>query len=240
MPCPFRTRTNLISDVPSPIDFHDPVQARAWETDTIARKPWRPEFFAAFAAALKNNFVNFPSPPGGEGRAPALAQQGRTRVPGEGQISVLELGSGPGHLARVILSDCPEATYCALDFSETMHGLARERLGSLAARVQFIARDFRKPDWRQGLGPFDAVVTMQAAHELRHKRHLPKLLSRIINVLTPGGVFLYCDHYAEGGRNPDLMLTRDNQPRALEQAGFSDVRRMLDKVGMALYSAHRR
>src|SRR6185437_6284354 len=122
-------------DIPSPIDFHDPAQARAWETDTVARRPYRPEFFAAFASELKNNLVD-----------PFL---------------LLELGSGPGHLARAILSECPGATYYALDFSEAMHSLARERLDTLSRRVQFVTRNFCQPDWCDGLGPFDAVVTMQ-------------------------------------------------------------------------------
>jgi SAM-dependent methyltransferase len=200
-------------DVPSPIDFRDPVQARAWEADTVARRPWRPEFFAAFASELTSNFAD--------------------------PFSLLELGSGPGHLAQVILPNCRGGNYCALDFSEAMHDLARERLGMVSRSVQFVTRDFCKPDWSKGLGPFDAVVTMQAAHELRHKRHLPKLLSQVIDILTPGGIFLYCDHYSEGGQNPDLMLNREDQPRALEKAGFCDIRRLLDKGGMALYAARR-
>jgi SAM-dependent methyltransferase len=198
-------------DVPSPIDFHDAAQARAWETDTIARRPWRPEFFAAFASALSARFRN--------------------------EFRVLELGSGPGHLAKVILAAREGADYCALDFSEAMHALARERLGQLASRVDFITADFRAPDWPQKLPRFDAVVTIQAAHELRHKRHLPKLLEQVREVLKPAGVFLYCDHYAEGGQNPDLMLKREEQPRALEAAGFCDIVLLLDKGGMALYSA---
>jgi SAM-dependent methyltransferase len=200
------------SDVPSPVDFHDPAQAQAWETDTIERRPWRPEFFAAFASVLNKNFA--------------------------GPFSVLELGSGPGHLTRVILLECPQANYCALDFSEAMHGLARERLAALSRRVQFVTRDFCKPDWYQGLAA-DAIVTMQAAHELRHKRHLPKLLLQVRDVLRSGGIFLYCDHYSEGGQNPDLMLAREEQPQALDNAGFTDVRRLLDKGGMALYVARR-
>ena len=56
-------------DVPSPIDFHDPVQARAWVQDTIRRRPYRPRFFAAFASALNERF--------------------------DKPLDILELGSGP-------------------------------------------------------------------------------------------------------------------------------------------------
>ena len=198
-------------DVPSPIDFHDPAQAKSWEQNTIVRRPWRPEFFQAFASELNSRFSQ--------------------------PFSVLELGSGPGHLAQQILSACQVARYCALDFSDAMHALACERLGPFAAKVEFVIRDFRSAEWSEGLGRFDAVVTMQAAHEIRHKRHLPKLLTQIRAVMVPDGILLYCDHYAEGGENSDLMLNRDDQPLVLERAGFTDVRRLLEKGGMALYAA---
>jgi SAM-dependent methyltransferase len=200
-------------DVPSPIDFHDPVQARKWEQETIVNRPWRPAFFAAFVSALNARFTR--------------------------PFSVLELGSGPGHLAEAILSGCRVAHYAALDFSEAMHDLARERLKTDLSRVEFITRDFRTSDWPQGLGPFDALVTIQAAHELRHKRHLPNFLKRARGLLAPDGSFLYCDHYAEelAWKHPALYLHPKEQPLALERAGFTRIARLLDKGGMALFSA---
>jgi hypothetical protein len=39
-----------------------------------------------------------------------------------------------------------------------MHEIARDR-------VTFVTRDFREPIWPGGLGTFDALVTLQAAHE---------------------------------------------------------------------------
>jgi len=199
-------------DVPSPIDFHDLAQARQWERDTIEARPWRPEFFAAFVSTLKRKF--------------------------DRPFTVLELGSGPGHLEEQILSYCLVSSYAALDFSQAMHQLARERLTRHPSKVDFISRDFRVATWSEGLKPFDALVTMQAAHELRHKRHLVKFLSQAHALLPHGGLMLYCDHYAEAGsqKHPDLYLNREDQPRALETAGFTGVRRLLDKGGMALYS----
>ena len=64
---------------------------------------------------------------------------------------MLELGSGPGHLAREILTRCAITDYVALDFSPVMHGLARDHLGALAARVTFTTRDFRHPTWTADL-----------------------------------------------------------------------------------------
>jgi SAM-dependent methyltransferase len=200
-------------DVPSPIDFHDPIQARAWVEDTVRRRPYRADFFVAFVAALNER----------GSRAP----------------DILELGSGPGHLAEQILRHCAVRRCVALDFSAAMHDLARARLKPFIDRVDFVQRDFREPDWGEGLGRFDAVVTLQAAHETRHKRHLPAFLRTARERLIAGGPLLYADHYAEEGsdKNPHLMVAREEQPIALENAGFGKVTLLLDNGGMALYAA---
>ena len=200
-------------DVPSPIDFRDPAQAKAWEATTMARRPYRAQFFAAFVAAICDQFSQ--------------------------SVSLLELGSGPGHLAEQILRYCEVSRYVALDFSAAMHDLARERLGTLASKVEFVEHDFRATDWPKGLGLFDCVVTMQAAHETRHKRHLPDFLSRARQCLVPGGMLLYCDHYWEAGtgKNPQLDVSAEEQPIALRNAGFTRVEKLLDMGGMALFAA---
>jgi len=197
-------------DVPTGVDFLDPAHAREWTHDAPKKRPSRSRFFACCGNALA-----------------AL-----------GEPRVLELGSGPGHLARVIVEMCPTTSYVALDFSEPMHVLARAHLGAFAERVTFVTRNFRDPAWPDGFGPFDAIVTNQAVHETRHKRHHVPLLQRARSLLVPGGLLLYCDGYLrETTKYPDLVLTRDEQPLALERAGFTAVQRLLDDDGMALYAA---
>src|SRR5262249_48737925 len=111
-------------DIPSPIDFHDLAQARAWVENTALRRPWRPAFFDAFAAALKAQFQR--------------------------PFTVLELGSGPGQLAEQILGQCTVRHYTALDFSEAMHSIAGERLGAWRDTVTYLTRDFRDAGWADG------------------------------------------------------------------------------------------
>jgi SAM-dependent methyltransferase len=195
-------------DVPIRVDFRDPATARTWIEQTRIKRPYRPRFFAAFCAAL----------------APRR------------QLRILELGSGPGQLAREILGHCDVDTYVALDFSPAMHAIAAETLGELASRATFVTRDFRLPNWPHELGTFDAVVTLQAAHETRHKRHLVPLLERARTVLASGGVVLYADHYLTPETGiPALMPARDDQPLALERAGFVDVQLCYEEGAMALW-----
>jgi len=201
-------------DVPNPIDFHNPRDAEAWVEQTARNRPWRPEFFETYVQALNERFRQ--------------------------SFSVFELGSGPGLLAEQVLENCCVRSYIALDFSEAMHEMARQRLGRFLERVEFVQRDFRSPDWTCGLGPFDAVLTMQAAHEVRHKRHVPALLEQLRRLLAAEGLLLFCDHYSTAQRpanNPDLYLSRDEQPIALANAGVASVECLLDKGGMALYRA---
>jgi hypothetical protein len=66
---------------------------------------------------------------------------------------------------------------------------------------------------------------------------LPVFLRGAKEALKPGGLLLYCDHYAGDGKNPDLFPAVEAQPAALREAGFSQIRCCLDLGGMALFSA---
>ncbi len=198
------------ADVPLVVDFRVAATARTWVEETRIKKPFRPAFFAAFCAAL----------------------------PPQRALRILELGSGPGQLAREILLRCDVTSYVALDWSQPMHDLAAEHLGELADRVTFLIRDFREPTWPVNLGVFDAIVTMQAAHETRHKRHVVTLFERARTLLAPGGLLLYCDGYLHAETKlPGLSFDRADQPRALERAGFVDVHLLHDEGNQALYRA---
>uniref|UniRef100_UPI00402B28D9 class I SAM-dependent methyltransferase n=1 Tax=Methylomonas sp. PHL2-19 TaxID=3438878 RepID=UPI00402B28D9 len=204
----------MIEDVPSPIDLRLEEDARQWSELAMVRRPWRTEFFSAMASAIQ------------------AASQGQP-------CRVLELGSGPGFLAEHLLQSLPFVTLVALDFSPPMHQLALQRLGPLAARVQFVERSFREPDWSEGLGKFDHVVTNQAVHELRHKHHAPPLHAQVRACLVAGGSYLVSDHYfGEGGMsNHQLYMSAAEQRAALSGAGFAVVEQLLLKGGMVLHRA---
>lgn len=203
----------MIIDVPSPIDLRVIGEATEWESTALLKRPWRTEFFAEFAAAIKAtpNSVN----------------------------RILELGSGPGFLADFLLQALPTITYVALDFSPAMHQLAFKRLGELNSRIIFVERRFKEPAWSQGLGLFEVIATNQAVHELRHKHYARALHSQAKELLVEGGKYLVCDHYVgDGGmKNDQLYMTVTEQREALIGAGFSRVEQLLLKGGLVLHSA---
>lgn len=201
------------TDVPSLIDLRTEHDAREWARTAMLKRPWRAEFFARIADELQHFH-----------RAP---------------LTVLELGAGPGLLAEQLLNALPVTRYTALDFSAAMHNLARERLGPLVGRVTFIATDFRQHRWAAQLPPADAVVTMQAVHELRHKRYAAGLYETVRTLLKPSGVLLTCDHYfaPEGMTNEALFMTLSEHETAIRAGGFSTVELLLEKRGLALFRA---
>ncbi|MGH8491834.1 MAG: class I SAM-dependent methyltransferase [Moraxellaceae bacterium] len=205
----------MTNDVPSPIDLRTMPDAQEWESTAMQKRPWRTEFFEAITQEV----------------------QSATELH---DVHVLELGSGPGFLAKHLLDHIPNITrYVALDFSPAMHQLANQRLGEQASRVEFVERSFLQPTWHIDLGAFDFVVTHQAVHELRHKRHATSLHSQVAQILKPSGKYLVCDHFAgaDGMKNTDLYMSITEQALALKNGGFSSVLCLLRKGGLVLHGA---
>jgi SAM-dependent methyltransferase len=206
--------TKTPQDVPSPIEFREMTEAREWAA-TAEQRPGRSE--------ILNRIT-----------------QEAARLTGRGD-RILELGSGPGFLAQRLLQRLPDAHYTALDFSRAMHELARARLEPWSAQVTFLERSFKSESWTEGLEPFQLVVTNQAVHELRHKRHAPRLHRQVLDVLAPEGSYLLSDHFNDPGglENPELYMTRDEQMTALQDAGFASVERLAVAGTLVLHLAHK-
>jgi SAM-dependent methyltransferase len=182
-------------DIAITVDFRIAETARAWTDEADRKRPWREQMRGAFVSRL------------------AAARR------------VLELGSGPGQLAERILRECTIDSYVLLDFAPPMHELARARVGSPAAT--FVLADFKRAGWSAELGreAFDAIVTMQAVHELRHKRHAIALYREARTLLRPGGQLLVCDHLPldDTPISAALYATIEEQHAFMRDAGFTDV-----------------
>jgi SAM-dependent methyltransferase len=156
---------------------------------------WREHFFQCFVAELR----------------------ARNRAP----LSVLELGSGPGFLAKRILEATPGTVITMLDFSPAMHELARERLGARPARPSGDC-GFQGRGLERGARHIRCLVTHQAVHELRHKRHA-LTLHQTVRPLLRSHCYLVCDHHVgdDGMTNEAFYMTVGEQRRCLEEAGFT-------------------
>gem|GEM_PF-2236345 len=138
-----------------------------------------------------------------------------------------------------ILSRTAGIQYTLLDFSPAMHILAKRRLASIdCSAVQYLECDFKNTGWSNPLGQYDAILTNQAVHELRHKRDAPDFFMQIRGLLKPDGILLFCDQYYgdDGMRNDQLYMSLEEQRGALASAGFK-VSEVLVKGGRALHCA---
>jgi SAM-dependent methyltransferase len=208
--------TDAEADVPYGEDFHDPAVAAAWAEGVLRKRPWRTTIFEHFAAIVD--------------------------AAGVAKARVLELGSGPGFLAEQLLAKCPAiAHYTLLDFSEAMLEQSRRRLEGHRDRTEFLQADFRSDTWpRLVSAPVDFVVSLQAVHELRHKRHAVRLYSQLASLLRPCAEVLICDHLpavAHTPRHKVLYMTQEEKLEALTLAGLVDAKVAWSAHDMALYRA---
>jgi SAM-dependent methyltransferase len=203
-------------DLPYGENFHDEAEAAAWADAAARKRPWRPMMFDLFVTAIGES--NLPAP------------------------RILELGSGPGFLAEHVLERCSSVVcYTLLDFSKPMLAQSQRRLGRHEPRTAFVQADFKSDSWPAAVTePFDFVFSLQAVHELRHKRHAPRLYAQIRALLSEGSEFVVCDHLPDSGPTPRhrrLYMSTAENLAALTNAGFSDARLVWTEHEMALYRA---
>ena len=109
-------------------------------------------------------------------------------------IRVLDVGAGYGALSAQVLERFPQAQLVCQDFSEPMFAQARKRLAWASERITFTHRDLSDPGWSHALaGPFDAVVSAIAIHNVRYPERIRAIYSEIFDVVAPGGCFLNYD-----------------------------------------------
>jgi len=115
--------------------------------------------------------------------------------------TILDLGCGSGLFTVLIRSRFPHARIHAIDFSEPMLALARERLASLFGDAANIV--FDQADYTTSPLPSDccAIVSSLSIHHLDDPEK-QALFHRIHAALKPGGVFINADHTA--GPTPAL------------------------------------
>ncbi len=199
-------------DYTGPHDYFNKAYVNEWASVANSKRPFRLEFFDAFVSEL------------------AVLHNPK----------VLDVGSGPGFLAERVLGRCDVASYHLFDFSPHMLELSGARLRDFGERAVFHQGSFLDEGWWQSLpAPFDAIVSMQAIHEVRDSARIPKLYGELKLLLREGGIILLADEVNEGDRKEKHLLSLSEQEAALLGAGFEEFRRLCAAGDLVLFAARR-
>jgi tRNA (cmo5U34)-methyltransferase len=146
-------------------------------------------------------------------------------------LTILDLGAGYGALTQFLLKHFPNARALCQDGSEEMAKLGRQRMERLTGRFDYILCDFSKPGWRRKIkGPFDAVVSAIAIHNVRSPEIIKSIYAETFLLVKPGGCFLNFDR---------MTPSKEDQLVWLKEAGFKDVQYFWDGGRRALVGGYR-
>lgn len=139
---------------------------------------------------------------------------------------VLELGLGPGYMARHILERNEAITYEGLDFSEVFFDVARKIIGTSMPRVTLTGADLTDQTWSGRLARQPgAIISTWALHDLGSQQAVADVYARCYETLPKGGVLINGDFIKPDGTAWDYEPGRFETGRHLEflrQAGFAD------------------
>jgi len=199
-------------DYTGPHDYFNESYVREWAEAANVKRPFRGELFAAFAGEL-----------------------GGLRKP-----EVLDVGSGPGFLADYLLAHCDISRYHLLDFSPHMLELSRARLAGFGDRVCHHRGSFLDEAWWAALdGPYDAIVSLQAVHEVRDAARIPQLYGELRRLLGEHAILLIADQVNSDDKQEEHFLTAKEHEAALSQAGFKECRQIHAAGDLVLFGAKR-
>jgi SAM-dependent methyltransferase len=146
--------------------------------------------------------------------------------PGIPNSHVVELGIGPGYMARHILERNPIVSYEGLDFSEVFFEIAKETVGDLLPRVTLTKVDLLDQNWPKKLSKTPgAIVSTWALHDLGSQQAVADVYARCYETLPKGGVLVNGDFIKPDGTTWVYEPGRfeiDRHFELLRNAGFSD------------------
>jgi SAM-dependent methyltransferase len=150
---------------------------------------------------------------------------------------VIDLGTGDGHLLKLLKRQIPHIKAVAVDVSPIMLDAARKYFAN-DPDVEVIEHNLSNslPD----MGQFDAVISSFVIHHLAHERKR-SLYQEIYDILNSGGIFCNLEHVAsvsqkqhihffnaighsiETEDKSDKLLSMEGQLSWLKEIGFVDV-----------------
>ncbi len=158
---------------------------------------------------------------------------------------VVELACGAGFLAEALFRQIPAARFCGFDLSPHLLEFARRRLAPdensplTKKEVEFQRVDLVNDDWEQVLsklgwaGKVDAVISMQALHDLGGLEQQTDVLTRSRKVLHAGGQLVYGDLLLKSEDPHPSRFTVAQHQEMLRAAGFAPVHAKKDTAARA-------
>jgi tRNA (cmo5U34)-methyltransferase len=137
-------------------------------------------------------------------------------------LRAIDLGIGTSYFTECFLNHFPNSRVLGVDGAQAMIELAKARLTSLAARVEFIIGDFRKlQQLVPAAGAFDVVFSAYALHHLS-RLDKERVLQQVVALPVPGGWFVNADLIVADSSELENRLQQIRIAGIVERAGGAD------------------
>lgn len=226
-------------------DFTGPDYIEAWTKDLDRRWPER----AAMADCVVRTLVERRD----EQRERESHKEGSPGSDHLATIRLLELGVGAGGFAQTVLSALFDGSasgrtsaveYTGIEIEPVLVQHGRESLSAAGHQeVSLIRADLQGVAWTRGLGPFDAIFTLQTLHDLGGVDALEAVYRQAHGLLAPGGILVNADFVVPFEKDdPDRprRLPVETHENLLSNLGYVDFRCGLRQGKMACVSVRRR
>jgi SAM-dependent methyltransferase len=138
---------------------------------------------------------------------------------------VLELGLGPGYMARHILQRNSRLSYEGLDFSDVFFDVAKKTIGGDLSRMVLTKADLMDQAWPGSLSRQPtAIISTWALHDLGSQQAVADVYARAFETLPSGGILMNGDFIKPVGTRYTYEPGRFEVDRHLEllrHAGFA-------------------
>ncbi|MDE0461088.1 MAG: class I SAM-dependent methyltransferase [Caldilineaceae bacterium] len=188
-------------------DVRTDSEVRSWEARLNRERPQRREVAAWITSQI----------------SPASA----------GSPRVVELACGAGFLAEVLKGQLSGLRYCGFDLSPHLLEYARRRLDGSpgeegnATTMHFRRADLVRDNWTAQLveigwaGKVDAVVSIQALHDLGDLAQQKLVLEQARSLLREGGLLAYGDLLLDAENPHPSRYSLEEHEEMLRSCGFS-------------------
>jgi len=147
-------------------------------------------------------------------------------------VEFLDLGAGYGALAQFLLNYFSNAKAVCQDGSDEMAKLGGKRMEPFKGRFKYVVCDFSKPGWsREIKGPFDAVVSSIAIHNVRSGEIIRSIYQETLALVKTGGCFLNFDR---------MTPSQKEQLAWLKEVGFANAKCFWDGGRRAIVGGYRK